>query len=93
MGRKSKRLSGGENLYRLPQTDEAVRGKRYRAGIYARLSADSDTKDCRQNAENRAGLLRCEGLEVQINIAMGFVEEWNQNHTDKIEVADCYMDV
>ena len=56
------------------------KSRQYKAGIYARLSADIDKKVCRQTSKN-------ESVEVQIEIAKKFIEEWNGKHTDKIEVA------
>lgn len=63
-----------------------AKNRQYKAGIYARLSADIDKKVCRQTSKN-------ESVEVQIEIAKKFIEEWNGKHTDKIEVADCYIDL
>lgn len=34
-----------------------------------------------------------DGLEVQIQIAEKYVEEWNRNHKDKIEIIGRYADV
>lgn len=56
------------------------KSRQYKAGIYARLSADINEK-------------KNESIEVQIEIARKFIEEWNGKHTDKIEVADCYIDL
>ena len=52
-------------------------GKVYKAGIYARLSADIDDR-------------KNESIDVQIEIARKFIEEWNKKHPDKIEEAGCY---
>lgn len=55
--------------------------KRYKAGIYARLSADHDIK-------------KNESVEVQVKIAKKFVEEFNQKNIDeKIDVVECYTDL
>lgn len=56
-------------------------GKTYRAGIYARLSSDQDRK-------------KNESIEVQIEIAKKFVEEYNRkNIGEVIEVVQCYTDL
>ncbi|MCI8577746.1 MAG: recombinase family protein [Lachnospiraceae bacterium] len=52
----------------------------YRAGIYARLSSDQDKK-------------KNESIDIQVDISKKFVEDWNQNHSDKIEVIDCFIDL
>lgn len=55
--------------------------RRYRAGIYARLSSDQDIK-------------KNESVEVQIEIARKFVEEFNQKNTGEvIDVVECYTDL
>lgn len=75
MGRVSKRKAAGQQL--------VVAGniKRYKAGIYARLSSDQDIK-------------KNESVEVQIEIAKKYVEEFNQKNTgEKIDVAECYTDL
>ena len=56
-------------------------GKTYRAGIYARLSSDQDRK-------------KNESIEVQIEIAKKFVEDYNRYNTGEvIEVVQCYTDL
>ncbi len=75
MGRVSKRKAAGQQ--------SVVEGniKRYKAGIYARLSSDQDMK-------------KNESVEVQIEIAKKYVEEFNQKNTgEKIDVAECYTDL
>ncbi|MCM1194136.1 MAG: recombinase family protein [Acetatifactor muris] len=55
--------------------------KRYQAGLYARLSSDQDIE-------------KNESVEVQIEIAKKFVEEFNQRQNGEvIEVAGCYTDL
>lgn len=54
--------------------------RHYKTGIYARLSADIDDR-------------KNESIEVQIEIARSFIEEWNGKHTDRMEVVDCYIDL
>mgnify|MGYP000792392364 CR=1 FL=1 len=62
MGRVSKRKAVEKQFV----VNSSVR--RYRAGIYARLSSDQDIK-------------KNESVEVQIEIARKFVEEFNQKNT------------
>lgn len=80
MGRVSKR---GSSLRKAAGQQSVVAGniKRYKAGIYARLSSDQNIK-------------KNESVEVQIEIAKKYVEEFNQKNTDeKIDVAECYTDL
>lgn len=80
MGRISKRQSAGKGRASLESAAMAQKKRHYKAGIYARLSSDRNEK-------------KNESVEVQIEIARKFIEEWNGKHTDKIEVADCYTDL
>lgn len=76
MGRKSKRL----HVPATPAIHESVlAGKRYKAGIYARLSVKKEEKN--------------ESIDVQVEIAKKFIEDWNGSHADKIEVIDYYKDL
>lgn len=76
MGRVSKRKVGSRQTEILHQEE-----KRYKAGIYARLSSDQDVK-------------KNESVEVQIEIAKKFVEEFNRKETGEvIDVAQCYTDL
>lgn len=80
MGRISKR---GFALRKASgQQAEARRDElRYKAGIYARLSSDQDIK-------------KNESVEVQIEIAKKFVEEFNGQKTGEvIDVVECYTDL
>ena len=86
MGRTSKRQSAGKGSDTPTSAAKNQKSRQYKAGIYARLSADIDKKVCRQTSKN-------ESVEVQIEIARKFIEEWNGEHTDKIEVVDCYIDL
>lgn len=86
MGRISKRGVSfgiaGENSKRNPTGagNEAGKGqKRYKAGIYARLSANINEKK--------------ESIDVQIGIAEKFVEEFNRSNKEKIDIAGHYCDV
>lgn len=75
MGRVSKRKTAGV------QTEQNVKVRRYRAGIYARLSADHDER-------------KNESVEVQIEIARKYVEEFNLKNTEEIiDIIDCYSDL
>lgn len=75
MGRVSKRKAVEKQFV----VSSSVR--RYRAGIYARLSSDQDIK-------------KNESVEVQIEIARKFVEEFNQKNTGEIiDVVECYTDL
>ena len=80
MGRTSKRQSAGKGSDTPASAAKNQKSRQYKAGIYARLSADIDEK-------------KNESVEVQIEIARKFIEEWNGQHTDKIEVSDCYIDL
>lgn len=92
MGRISKRHPARTEARALSgSTDEKRRC--YKAGIYARLSADLDKKACSQTAKNESEASRNESLEVQIEIARKFVKEWNSSNKDRIEVVDCYTDL
>ena len=53
---------------------------RYKAGIYARLSSDQDRK-------------KNESVEVQVKIAEKHIEELNREGTERIEIADRYIDL
>lgn len=80
MGRVSKR---GNSLRKTAgvQTEQNVKVRRYRAGIYARLSADHDER-------------KNESVEVQIEIARKYVEEFNLKNTEEIiDIIDCYSDL
>ena len=79
MGRVSKR---GNSLRKTAgvQTEQNVKVRRYRAGIYARLSADHDER-------------KNESVEVQIEIARKYVEEFSLKNTEEIiDIIDCYTD-
>ncbi len=63
------------------QLEKAKEKIRYQAGIYARLSSDQD-----------AG--KTESVEVQIEIAKKFVEEFNHmEKTEQIDIKSCYTDI
>lgn len=83
MGRTSKRAraaAGAESV--APGTVQGkMQGvKYYKAGIYARLSSDRDLK-------------KNESVETQIEIAKRYVEDWNQQHGDKIEIVGEYAEM
>lgn len=80
MGRVSKR---GIALRKAAgrQTGASHGDKRYKAGIYARLSSDQNIK-------------KNESVDVQIEIAKKFVEEFNGQKTGEvIDVVECYTDL
>lgn len=86
MGRISKR---GSALRKASgQQTEARRDEvRYKAGIYARLSSDQGHKACGQASKN-------ESVEIQVEIAKKFVEEFNGQKTGEvIDVVECYTDL
>ena len=70
MGRVSKR---GNSLRKTAgiHSEQNVKVRRYRAGIYARLSADHDER-------------KNESVEVQIEIARKYIEEFNLKNTEEI---------
>ena len=80
MGRVSKR---GNSLRKTAgiHSEQNVKVRRYRAGIYARLSADHDER-------------KNESVEVQIEIARKYIEEFNLKNTEEIiDIIDCYTDL
>lgn len=80
MGRVSKRGLSFK-IAASKQKDLQKERKRYKAGIYARLSSDQNEK-------------KNESVEVQIEIARNFVEEFNRRETGEvIEETDCYIDL
>ncbi len=80
MGRISKRKASGGTGTADAAIGRKKNGKKYRAGIYARLSSDLD-KD------------KNESIDVQASIARNFVEKFNQEHDEWIEIAECYSDL
>lgn len=80
MGRTSKRNHGKPELLTSSVSQRPRENRYYKAGIYARLSSDQDEK-------------KNESVETQVEIAKKFVADWNQNHPDKIEVIECYIDL
>ena len=59
---------------------ETVQKIQYKAGIYARLSSDRDVK-------------KNESVDVQVDIAEKYVEDWNRKQTEQIMVVDRYIDL
>ncbi len=89
MARISKRnhISGStENTVQGSGQRKTQGAKYYKAGIYARLSADQGPKTCGQASKN-------ESIETQIGIAEKYVEDWNQHHKDKIVIVNRYTDL
>lgn len=63
------------------QTEAKQDVLRFKAGIYARLSSDQDNK-------------KIESVEVQVEIAKKFVEEFNrQKNGEIIDIVECYTDL
>lgn len=60
--------------------------KKYKAGIYARLSADIE-RDSGEISKKK------ESIDVQIKIAEKFVEEFNRKHKEEIDIAGYYCDL
>lgn len=86
MGRVSKRGGSATNTDG-KRIQSVPKGRRLHAGIYARLSADQGNKACRQVKKN-------ESIEVQIEIAKKFVEEFNSREAEEvIDVVRCYTDL
>lgn len=75
MGRISKRKAASSC-----ETGALSTKKRYKAGIYARLSSD---QNIRKN----------ESMEVQVQIGKKFVEEFNQKGQEIMDIVDCYCDL
>ncbi len=73
--RADKKLSAGEG-----KNTVAGGKKRYKAGIYARLSADIDER-------------KNESIDVQEEIARKHVEKLNRNGQEVIDVINCYRDL
>lgn len=86
MGRVSKRRVTVSLEKKNALKNQPFMHKIYRAGIYTRLSSDQDKPDGKK-------ISKSESAEGQIEIAKSFVEGWNQNHQNKIEVVDCYTDL
>lgn len=81
MGRVSKRKASGH------QTGASRGDKRYKAGIYARLSSDQGYRACGQARKNKS-------VEVQVEIAKKFVEEFNGRKAGEvIDIVECYTDL
>ena len=104
MGRVSKRGTGKKAAGRNAETMEAAVGrssKRYRAGIYARLSAGSGEQTgqaaigtYQQQAAQAVQAPQTESIETQIEIGRKFIEDFNRQHTDAaIELVRCYTDM
>ena len=51
-----------------------------KVGIYARLSSDADMK-------------KNESIDVQVDIAKSFIEKFNSNNMDQMEIFDIYQDL
>ena len=80
MGRISKR--GGSVAVAFGENKGVAAGgkKRYKAGIYARLSADADAR-------------KNESIGIQEEISRKYVEEMNRNNREIIDIIGCYRDL
>ncbi len=80
MGRVSKR--GVSNAAAAMEKESAAAGrkKRYKAGIYARLSADINER-------------KSESIDMQEEIARKHIERLNQGGQEAIEIIECYRDL
>ena len=81
MGRVSKRTFA-------PARADKETKVRYKAGIYARLSSDQDSKPLKGHKGSKN-----ESVEVQVRIAEKHIEELNREGTERIEIADRYIDL
>ncbi|MDE5698087.1 MAG: recombinase family protein [Lachnospiraceae bacterium] len=81
MGRVSKRTFAPAGADKEPKV-------RYKAGIYARLSSDQDSKPLKGHKGSKN-----ESVEVQVRIAEKHIEELNREGTERIEIADRYIDL
>lgn len=85
MGRVSKRQAA------LRKTEQGrgssdQKTKRYQAGIYARISAN-------HSGRSGDGASKSESIEIQLEIAKAFIEEFNQEKNGAfIELKECYTD-
>ncbi len=93
MGRVSKRYASlRKQEYMQSEPEREVR--RYRAGIYARLSSDYSGGAFGQDIRYEARTSQEESLDVQIEIAKSFVEEFNLKETrEVIDIKECYTDM
>ena len=93
MGRVSKRGISSASISNGNTVGNSNRGanaagsgqKRYKAGIYARLSADIE-RDFEGISKKK------ESIDVQIGIAEKFVQEFNRKNKDVIDIAGNYCD-
>ena len=81
MGRVSKRTF-------VPAVGVKETKVRYKAGIYARLSSDQDSKPLKGHKGSKN-----ESVEVQVRIAEKHIEELNREGRERIEIADRYIDL
>ena len=81
MGRVSKRTFA-------PAVEAKETKVRYKAGIYARLSSDQDSKPLKGHKGSKN-----ESVEVQVRIAEKHIEKLNREGTERIEIADRYIDL
>lgn len=80
MGRVSKRRASTTAAAMKKKSTSAGGKKRYKAGIYARLSADINER-------------KSESIDVQEEIARKHVERLNQGGQEVIDIIECYRDL
>ncbi len=80
MGRVSKRGISNAAVAKEKKSAAAGGKKRYKAGIYARLSADINER-------------KSESIDVQEEIARKHIERLNQGGQEVIDVIECYRDL
>ena len=80
MGRVSKRGASAAEAAMEKKSTSAGGKKRYKAGIYARLSADINER-------------KSESIDVQEEIARKHIERLNQGGQEVIDIIECYRDL
>lgn len=80
MGRVSKRGASTVGISVVSKSADAEGKKRYKAGIYTRLSADSNER-------------KSESIDVQEEIARKHIERLNRNGQEAIDIIECYSDL
>ena len=80
MGRVSKRGASTAGTPVISKKAASGDRKRYKAGIYARLSADSNER-------------KSESIDVQEEIARKHIERLNQSGQEVIDIIECYRDL
>ncbi len=79
MGRVSKRKAAGRKI-------QAGKKRVYKAGIYVRLSSEKNRKPEEQDIENNS-------IEVQEQICIKFIENFNKSCNEIIDISGIYSDL